>query len=473
MLGLAQLLITVDTTIVTLALPAAQHALGFSDGSRQWVVTAYTLAFGGLLLVGGRLADRWGRKLTVVVGAIGFAAISAVAGASVDGGMLIASRAAQGMFAAVLAPSALSLLAVVFPSGAARTRAYAIFSAISVSGAGAGLLAGGALIQFADWRWCLYLSAPIAACAAVGAVVFLPKQQRHQSRLDMTSAILGCAAPVALVWGLSEFGQARPNIATAVVLLVVAGLLVAIFLIRQRRITDPLLPLSVVTERHRAAAFAAIASSSFGMFAMFLFLTYQLQTVFGWSALPAGVAFLPIIAANFLTATQLTRRLLPRLGQFWVLTGGFVFLVVGLGLLSGLSPTASYPALIAPAEVLLGMGSGLVFPAAMNIATREISGRVAGAVSAFVTTCQQLGASLGTAVLNSIAIAAAGAGASHTVAEVSHGYAVSSTIGALILIVAATAIAVASRTPTAASANQPGRHNRSAGNQGTKKQYPA
>jgi EmrB/QacA subfamily drug resistance transporter len=425
-IGLAQLLVIVDTTIVNIALPSAQRDLGMSDVARQWTISAYTLAFGGLLLLGGRLADRLGRKNTLIVGALGFAIASAVGGAATGPAMLMIARAAQGVFAALLAPSTLSLLTLTFTEPKERAKAFGIFSAIMMSGAAVGLVAGGALAQFLDWRWCLYVNLPLAIVAAIGGWLVLPNVKGHrETRLDWISAILGSSGIVALVYALSEVATRGWGSGLVLGLLGAAVVLLGTFVFRQSRIDNPLLPLRILADRTRAAAYLTIGAASFGMFGMMLFLTYQLQAIMHFGALEAGLAFLPFLVGNMVMSMLISRRLLPRTGPRPLLVIGLLLMAAGLVTLTQLTPDASYWGLILPAELILGGGAGLAMPTVINIATARVVERDAGVASAFITTSQQVGASLGTASLNTIAASAttSAAGLGITGATV-HGYAV-------------------------------------------------
>ncbi|WP_199432605.1 MFS transporter [Qaidamihabitans albus] len=437
-IGLAQLLVIIDMTIMTIALPSAQQDLGMSDAARQWAITAYTVTFGGLLLLGGRLADRLGRRNTLLAGVVGFALASAVGGAATGTEMLLVARAAQGVFAALLAPSTLSLLTVTFTEPRERARVFGIFGAIMMSGAAVGLIAGGALAEYLGWRWCLYINLPIAAVAVVAGVFVLPRARGHRdARLDWTSAVLGGGAIVSLVYALSEAAESGFGSALVLGLLGASAVLVVAFVLRQARTRGPLLPLGIVTERSRAAAFLAVGVAAFGMFGMFLFLTYQMQAIMGYGPFATGIAFLPLVAANVLAATQITGRLSARIGTRPLLVGGLLLLAAGLFLLTWLTPESSYAGLLLPAELLLGLGAGLAMPTVINVATSGVAPREAGAASAFVTTSQQVGASLGTASLNTIATAATASAATGGAAATVHGFATASGWGAAVLAVGA------------------------------------
>ncbi|WP_232376592.1 DHA2 family efflux MFS transporter permease subunit [Amycolatopsis aidingensis] len=447
-LGLAQLLVVIDMTVVTIALPSAQRDLGMSDTARQWTITAYTLAFGGLLLLGGRLADRLGRRTTLLAGMAGFALASALGGAAGSTELLIAARAGQGVFAALLAPSTMSLLTLTFTEPRERARAFGIFGAIMMSGAALGLVAGGALTEYLNWRWCLYINLPIAVIAFATAWVLVPRVRGHrETRLDWISAVLGGGGIVALVYGLAEAGENGWGSAPVLGMLAAAVVLLVAFTFRQRRAAHPLLPLGVVTHRSRAAAFLTVGLAAFGMFGMFLFLTFQLQAIMGYGPLVAGLAFLPLVGANILVATRLSGRLLPRTGPRPLLAGGLLLLALGLAVLTQLTPDSSYLGLVLPAEVLLGCGAGLAMPTVLNTATSGVATHETGAASAFITTSQQVGASLGTATLNAIAAAATDAvtGSGSPAAATVHGYAVASGWGAGVVAAAALGVALLAR----------------------------
>ncbi|MBK1785541.1 MFS transporter [Prauserella cavernicola] len=447
-IGLAQLLVIIDMTIMTIALPSAQRELGMSDATRQWAITGYTVAFGGLLLLGGRLADRLGRKNTLLVGAIGFALASAIGGAATSPTMLIAARAGQGVFAAILAPSTISLLTTTFTEPRERARVFGIFSAIMMSGAALGLVAGGALAEYLDWRWCLYVNLPIATVAAVLGAIVLPKVEGHRDTpLDWISAVIGGGAIVSLVYALSEAAEQGFGSGLVLGLLGASLVLVVAFVARQARVRGPLLPLSVVTERSRAAAFLGVAFAAFGMFGMFLFLTFQLQVIMGYGAFLAGVAFLPFVLGNVVTSTQLTSRLAPRTGPRPLLAGGLLLLAVSMALLTRLTPESSFVGLLLPAEILLGAGAGLVMPTVINTATQGVRPKDAGVTSAFITTSQQVGASLGTAALNTIAASATASVAVGGAAATVHGYATASGWAAGVLAVGAVVAGVLYRRP--------------------------
>ncbi|BDZ45774.1 MFS transporter [Naasia aerilata] len=407
--GLAQLIVVLDATVVNIALPSAQTDLGFSDGDRQWVITAYSLAFASLLLLGGRLSDLIGRKRTFIIGLIGFAAASALGGAAGSFEVLIAARALQGAFGALLAPTALAVLTTTFTIPKERARAFGVFGAIAGAGGAVGLVLGGVLTEQLDWRWNLYINVVIAAVAIAGAAVFVPRIQRTgpRPRLDVPGTILVSGALFSIVYGFSNAetdGWDSPAtwgfLAGAVVLLVA-------FVLWQRRAAHPLLPLGILVDRNRAASYSAILIAGAGMFGIFLFVTYYLQTSLGFSPMQTGFAFLPMIAMLVLAAQLSTNLLLPRFGPKTMVPIGMTLGVVAMLLLTRLDLESSYVANVLPALIIMGLTMGTIMPAAMQTATLGVDRSFAGVASAMVNTSQQIGGSIGTALLNTLAATAA------------------------------------------------------------------
>ncbi|MGK8486690.1 MFS transporter [Nocardia asiatica] len=302
-IGLAQLMVTLDATIMNIALPSAQENLGFDNDGRQWVVTAYSLTFGSLLLLGGRLADLVGRKTTLLIGLVGFAGASVLAGAAQDYSVLVTGRALQGVFGAVLAPSALSLLTTTFPDSKERLKAFGVFGAIAASGGAIGLLLGGFLTEHINWRWTLYVNAVIAAIAIVGAWAFIQRPARNErAKLDLLGTLLVSSGLFCLVFGFANAETQSWGNWMCWAFLAAGGVLVLLFVLWQMFAKSPLLPLRVMGDRNRGASFFAVFIAGTGMFAIFLFLTYYLQQVQGYSPIRTGVAFLPMVGALVLTA---------------------------------------------------------------------------------------------------------------------------------------------------------------------------
>ena len=406
-LSIAQLMVVLDATVVNIALPSAQEALNFSDGSRQWIVTAYALAFGSLLLLGGRIGDLFGRKWTFVTGLLGFAAASAVGGAAQSFEVLVGARAMQGVFGALLAPAALSLLTTTFPTGADRARAFGIFGAIAGAGGAIGLLLGGILTEYLSWRWAMYVNLAFAIPAAAGAIA-LVAHKPHSSRpsFDLPGVVTASGGLFALVYGLSHAETTSWSNSVTVGFLAAGVALLGAFVAIERRVAHPLLPLRVVLDRTRGGSFVAFAVAAMGIFGVFLFLTYYLQSTLGYSPVKTGLAFLPMVAALMVTATLATARLAPRFGSRPLVPGGMLLAAGGMYLLTRLGADSTYLADILPALIPLGLGMGLIFAPSMSAATAGVAHSDAGVASAMVNTTQQVGGAIGTALLNTLFAAA-------------------------------------------------------------------
>jgi EmrB/QacA subfamily drug resistance transporter len=449
-IALAQLMVALDATIVSIALPSAQSALHVTDAERQWVITAYTLAFGGLLLLGGRVGDQLGRKRTFLLGLAGFAAASALGGAAVNFGMLIGARALQGAFAALLTPTALSLLAVTFTEPRERAKAFAVYGSIAGSGAAVGLLLGGVLTQYFSWRWCLFVNLPIAVVAAVGGwMVLSDTSAARRGRLDIAGVAFATIGLVALVFATTEAvtdGWGSPIVVGS---LVASGVLLAMFVAWQRHTTNPLLPLRIVADRNRGGSYLAVLLTIAGMFGAFLFLTYYMQVVLGYSPLKAGLAFLPLTIASQFGSWAIASRLMPHVPARALMVPGLLVAAAGMALLTQLQVGSSFVLLILPAEVLLGAGIACVMVPAFSTGTLGVDPREAGVAAATVNTASQIGASIGTALLNTVAASATVAYfASHRIGSVGrsqglvHGYSVATEWGTAIFVLAAVIVAV-------------------------------
>ncbi|MCC0097694.1 MFS transporter [Streptomyces flavotricini] len=407
-IALAQLMVVLDATIVNIALPSAQTDLGISDGNRQWVITAYALAFGGLLLFGGRIADKWGRKNAFIVGLIGFALASALGGAANGEAMMLGARALQGAFGALLAPAALSLLAVMFTDAKERAKAFGIYGAIAGGGGAVGLILGGFLTEYLNWRWTFFVNIPFAIIAAVGAWMIIrePAGGRNRAPLDIPGVILSTTGLVALVYGFTRAESAGWSDALTVTMFVASAVLLAAFVFVESRVKSPLLPLRVLLERNRGGVYLSLGLAVIAMFGLFLFLTYYLQVVKGFSPVKTGFAFLPMIAGMITGSTQIGARLMTRVPPRLLMGPGFLLAATGMLLLTQLEVGSSYPALILPAQLLLGLGMGTAFMPAMSLATHGVNPADAGVASAMVNTSQQVGGAIGTALLNTIAASA-------------------------------------------------------------------
>jgi len=442
-IALAQLMIALDATIVSIALPSAQAALGASDADRQWVVTAYTLAFGGLLLLGGQIADFLGRKQAFMVGLAGFAVASVIGGAAPNFGVLVAARALQGAFAALLAPTALSLLAVSFTQPRERATAFAVYGSIAGSGAAIGMLLGGALTQYFAWRWCLYVNLPIAGIAAAGGWAVLPASSRRASRdLDVAGVVLVTAGLVSLVYACSAAAMSGWSSGNVTGLLAASVLLLALFALRESRTANPLLPLRILADRNRGGAYITVGLGVAGMFGAFLFLTYYMQVVLRYTPLQTGLAFLPITIASQGGSWLIARRLMPRLSPRALIVPAAIVAAAGMALLTQLQVNSGYLTLVLPAEILLGLGISSMMVPAFSLATRVADPRESGVASATVNAAQQIGASLGIAVLNTVAAGATAAFIGPRAAALVHGFSVATAWGALVLVLAAALAAV-------------------------------
>ncbi|RRQ77154.1 MFS transporter [Streptomyces griseofuscus] len=407
-IALAQLMVVLDSTIVNIALPSAQKDLGISDGNRQWVVTAYALAFGGLLLFGGRIADKWGRRRAFLTGLIGFALASALGGLAVSGPMMFGARALQGVFGALLAPAALSLLAVMFTDARERAKAFGIYGAIAGGGGAVGLILGGFLTEYLDWRWTFFVNVPFAIVAALGATLVIrePEGGRNRAPLDIPGVLLSTLGLVALVYGFTRAESNGWGDALTISMFVASAVLLLSFVLVESRVKAPLLPLRVVRDRNRGGIYLSLGLAIIGMFGLFLFLTYYLQIVQGYSPVKTGFAFLPMVAGMITGSTQIGARLMTRVRARFLMGPGFLVAGLGMLLLTQLEIGSSYTTLLLPAMVLLGLGMGTAFMPAMSLATTGVEPRDAGVASAMVNTSQQVGGAIGTALLNTIAASA-------------------------------------------------------------------
>jgi EmrB/QacA subfamily drug resistance transporter len=400
-------MVVLDATIVNIALPSAQGDLGFSDANRQWIVTAYALAFGSLLLLGGRIGDLFGRKWVFIAGLIGFAVASAAGGAAQSFGMLVAARAAQGVFGALLAPAALSLLTTTFTVPEERNKAFGVFGAIAGSGAAAGLLLGGVLTEYLSWRWCLYVNLAFAGVAATGAFTLLTNTVRpDKPRLDIPGTVTASAGLFALVYGFSHAAETSWTNTTTLAFLVAGVVLLASFVAIQQRVANPLLPLRVVLDRDRGGSYLAMALSAIAMFGVFLFLTYYLQQSLGFTPIQSGLAFLPMTFAIMISATTSQTKLLPRFGARPLIGIGLGMGALGMVYLTGIGTDSSYWTHVLPGLLIMGLGLGNVFAPAMSSATLGVDPTDAGVASAMVNTMQQIGGSIGTALLSTLAASA-------------------------------------------------------------------
>jgi EmrB/QacA subfamily drug resistance transporter len=411
-LGIAQLMVVLDATIVNIALPHAQASLHFSNSDRQWIVTAYSLAFGSLLLLGGRVADLFGRKRVFLAGVIGFAAASAVGGAAVNFGMLVTARAVQGAFGALLAPAALSLLTTTFTRPGERGKAFGVYGGIAGAGASIGLLLGGFLTEYLDWRATMYVNVVFAVVAALGAATLLPHTvSERRPRIDLLGTVLVSAAMFSIVYGFSnaaaKSGSAGWTDDVTIGFLIAGVVLLIAFVFAELRVAHPLLPMRIPLDRNRGGAYLAMFLAAVGMFGVFLFVTYYLETTLAYSAVRTGAAFLPMTGVIVVTAglgnTVLATRVSPRL----LVPTGLLLAAVGMALLTRIGLHADYVGDILPAILIIGVGLGLVFAPSFSLGTFGVAAEDSGVASATVNVAQQIGGSIGTALLNTIATSAA------------------------------------------------------------------
>jgi EmrB/QacA subfamily drug resistance transporter len=406
--ALAQLMVVLDSTVVNIALPSAQADLHFTDGQRQWIITAYSLAFGSLLLLGGRLSDLIGRKTTFIIGLVGFATVSAIGGAAANFEMLVTARAVQGAFGALLAPTALAVLTTTFTIPKERARAFGVFGAIAGAGGAVGLLLGGILTQDLNWRWNLYINVVIAIVAIIGAVIFVTsaKQEGPRPKLDIPGTLLVSGALFSLVYGFSNAESDGWGSGLTWGFLAAAGVLLIGFVLWQRRASHPLLPLAIILDRNRGAAYSSVLIAGAGMFGIFLFVTYYLQTSLHYTPIQTGLAFLPMIAMLVAAAQLSTNIFVPRFGPKIMVPFGMVLAAIGMVYLTHLGLHSTYAADVLPPLMILGFGMGSIMPASMQNATLGVDRRFAGVASAMVNTSQQVGGSIGTALLNTLAATA-------------------------------------------------------------------
>ena len=394
---------------MNIALPSAQHALHFSNADRQWVITAYSLAFGSLLLFGGRLGDLFGRKILFLTGLIGFAVASAVGGGAVNLAMLLTARACQGAFAALLAPAALSVLTTTFQDPKERGKAFGVYGAIAGGGGLVGLLLGGVLTEYLDWRWCLYVNLLFAGVAAAGAVVLLQRHPREPGplRLDLPGVLIGSAAMFCLVYGFANASTHNWHTPSTWGFLAAGAILLVAFAVGQTRAAYPLLPPRVVLDRTRGGAYVSIFIVGAAMFGLFLFLTYYLQTILGYSPVVTGFAFVPSILMLMLFAQISNIVLMPRIGPKPLVAVGLLIAAGGMAWLTKIGVHSSYVSAVLGPLLLTGIGLGLSIAPAFNTGTYGVAQSDAGVASATLNVGQQLGGSIGTALLNTIATSAA------------------------------------------------------------------
>jgi EmrB/QacA subfamily drug resistance transporter len=439
--AVAQLMVVLDATVVNIALPSAQHALGFSNNDRQWVVTCYALAFGSLLLLGGRIGDMFSRKWVLITGLTGFAVASAIGGASVSFPMLAAARTLQGAFGALLAPAALGTLTSTFTDPQERGKAFAVYGAVSSGGAGVGLILGGVLTQYLSWRYTLYVNLIFAALGVAGALAYISDSRpATRPRLDWPGTVLASAGLFLIVFGFSRAEIAGWTAPLTITCLVVGPLLLAAFVVAERRSSHPLLPLRVVLDRTRGGSYAVLGLTGIALFGVFLFLAYYLQQVKGYSPVTSGLLFLPFVGGILVSSTASSVVALPRVGPRVLIASGLLLGTGAMAYLTQLTATSSYASIVLPAIIIMGLGFGIIFAVTINTATAGVRRQDAGVASALVNTMQQVGGSIGLSALSTVALTAT---ASYLVAHhtgplapaiaATHGYTTAFTVAAAIL----------------------------------------
>ncbi len=404
LLGIAQLMIVLDVTIVNIALPSAQQALRFSTDDRQWIITAYSLSFGSLLLLGGKLGDLFGRKLTFIAGLLGFAIASALGGLAPSFGALVAARALQGSFGALLAPSALSLLTITFHNSPDRPKAFGIFSAIAASGTSVGLLLGGVLTQTLSWRWCLYVNLLFSIPAAIAAarVVGSGGAMHPRPRIDFAGVAAASGGLFFLVYGFSNAETHAWSAGLTIAAFTASAVLLASFVTIEHRVRQPLLPLHIVADRSRGGAYASMAIVGAALFSVFLFMTFYMQQTLHFSPVRTGLGFLPLTGSVFIVAPLVQTKILPRVGPRAVIVAGMALGVIAMIVFTRLTPGGSYVAQVLPGLIPAGAGAACVFSASFATGTLGVQPSDAGVAAAVVNTAQQVGGSIGTALLSTI-----------------------------------------------------------------------
>jgi EmrB/QacA subfamily drug resistance transporter len=404
--AISQLMLVLDGSIMNIAIPRAQADLMISDANRQWIITAYTLAFGSLLLFGGRIGDYVGRKKIFIVGLLGFAAASALGGIAANQEMLYASRALQGVFGALLAPAALAIISETFTVPAERAKAFGVFGAISGGGAAIGLIAGGALTEFFSWRWCLGVNTPIAIIAAILAFKFVHESKADGDKTyDVPGVVTATAGLFSLTYGFNEAATKGWSATSTLSFLAISIALLISFVVIESKVANPMMPLRVVTERNRGGSYLGSLIVGAGLFSMFLFLGLYLQNILGFSPLKSGFAFLPF-TAGIIFGAGIASQLLPKFGPKPLMVPGLVSASIGLLLLTRITPETSYATHVVPSLLIMSFGMALVFIPLTSTSLHGISGRDTGVASAMVNTSQQIGGSLGTALLSTIAVTA-------------------------------------------------------------------
>jgi EmrB/QacA subfamily drug resistance transporter len=406
-IAIAQLMVVLDSSIVNIALPHAARALSIAPKNYQWAVTAYLLTFGGFLLLGGRVGDYLGRKKAFQIGLLGFALASLLGGFAVNQAMLFGARGLQGIFGALLTPAALSLISVTFTDSKERAKAFGVYGALSGVGAAIGLIAGGLLTQYLNWRWCLFVNTPMALIAFTLSIPNVRESKVEvRTKYDVPGALTVTAGMLAIVYGVSQASTDGWGSRTPLTFMCGGGFLLVVFFLIEQRVSSPLLPMRLLTNRYRAAAYLSQLLLAFGLYGMFLFMTFYFQTVHGYSAVKSGLCFLPFSLGVIISATTAS-QLLPKFGPRPLATVGSFMGSLGLLGLSMLHPESSYALHVMPCLLMMSLGMGGVFVSLSSTALFNIEPRDTGAASAVLSTTQQIGGSFGTAIQNTIAVSGA------------------------------------------------------------------
>ncbi len=430
---------------MNIAIPSAKVDLGISDANQQWIITAYTLAFGSLLLLGGRIGDFMGRKKIFIIGLLGFAGASALGGLASTQGLLFASRALQGVFGALLAPAALAIISVTFTVPKERAKAFGVFGAISGGGAAIGLIVGGVLTEYTSWRWCLGVNTPIAILAAILAAKFVHESKAAgDKKYDIPGVVTATAGLFSLTYGFNEAAREGWTDSLALTFFAAAVVLLMAFVVIESKVASPLMPLRVITERNRGGSYLGSLIVGAGLFSMFLFLGLYLQVILGYTPLRSGFAFLPF-SVGIIIFAGVASQLLPKIGPKPLMVPGLIFAGIGLLMLTRITPETGYVTHVLPSLLIMSSGMALVFIPLTSTSLHGVSGRDTGVASAMVNTSQQIGGSLGVALLNTIAATATTAyAATHTELgkmvqpfAVTHGFTTAFKVSAVLLFAGA------------------------------------
>lgn len=396
-----QLMVVLDATIVNIALPHIQDALQFSTTDLTWVVSAYTLTFGGLLLLGGRAGDILGRRRVFMTGILVFTLASLLGGLAQEPWQLLAARALQGVGGAIASPTSLALITTTFPEGPERNRAFGVFAAVSAGGGAIGLLTGGMLTEWLDWRWVLFVNVPIGIAIAVLTPLYIGESERHPGRFDIAGALTSTLGMASLVYGFIRAAEdgwkdslTLGSFTAAVILLVAFGII-------ETRAKEPITPLRMFADRNRSGTYVIMLSLAAAMFGMFFFIVLFVQNVLSYTPIEAGLAFLPVTVA-IVVGAGLSQRFLPVLGPKPFMVTGSTLVVIGLGWLTFISPDSSYLGGVLGPMVVFGFGMGLNFVTLTLTAVSGVAQHEAGAASGLLNATQQVGGSLGLSILTTV-----------------------------------------------------------------------